>query len=138
MNIFFKYLTSFFLISLLSTLIFIWYIKQMKYPGGAVGMAPLVIMFGSFLSTIISMICLVFMNLILKVKPSINQANLIFTFFYILIAILFFGVNPFLSYEDQISQNINIWYILSQLISLSIMFIFYSIMRKMIGQKSNV
>ena len=35
-----KNFISFFLISLLSTIIFIWYLIYQGFPGGAVGMAP--------------------------------------------------------------------------------------------------
>lgn len=120
MNIILKSIISFVLLGLLSTIIFIWYLTYKKYPGGNVGMAPLLIILNSLLSLVTSLIALFIIKILAKKELSIIKSNFLFLIINIFILFFYFGSNPFIYYENEIYRNVNLWSYLSVFISLLI------------------
>ena len=115
-----KNFASYFSISLLSTLIFIWYLQFKSYPGGAVGMAPLIIIINCIIATSISLTTVQIIKLIVKKELSLIKSNYIFTLVYTLTMFLYFGSNPFENYDNEITKNVVIWSYFSEIITLII------------------
>lgn len=113
-----KNFISFFLISLLSTIIFIWYLMHQGFPGGAVGMAPFGIILNSGISTIISIIFIQLTKIVFKTKLSLSKNNLIFTLIYILSSFVLLGSNPWEQNKDEMFKNVDLWTYISEIISL--------------------
>ena len=118
MHFILKNFISFFLISLLSTIIFIWYLMYQGFPGGAVGMAPFGIILNSGISTIISIIFIQLTKIVFKTKLSLSKNNLIFTLIYILSSFVFLGSNPWEQNKDEMFKNVDLWTYISEIISL--------------------
>lgn len=118
MNFILKNFVSYFSISLLSTIIFIWYLKYKGYPGGAVGMAPLLITLNFLIAITISLIITQIIKIVSKSELSLIKSNWIFTLIYILSLILFFGSNPFEKHDDEMFENVDLWSYFCEIISL--------------------
>lgn len=118
MNFIIKNFVSYFSISLLSTIVFIWYLKYKGYPGGAVGMAPFLIMLNSLIAIIFSLIISQVIKKISKSELSLIKSNWIFTLIYILSLIFYFGSNPFEKHDDEMFRNVDLWTYLCEIISL--------------------
>lgn len=134
MHFLLKNFISFFLISLLSTIIFIWYLIYQGFPGGAVGMAPFGIILNSIFTIIISLIFIQLIKIVLNAELSLSKNNWIFTLIYILSSSFFFGSNPFDQYKDEMFKNVVLWTYICEIISLflvnGILFIKYKINNK--------
>lgn len=120
MNFILKNFISFFLISLLNTIIFIWYLMNQGFPGGAVGMAPFGIIINSVIAIIISLIFIQLIKILLNTELSLSKSNWIFTLIYILSSFFFLGSTPWEQNKDEMFKNIDLWTYISEIISLFI------------------
>lgn len=118
MNFIIKNFVSYFSISLLSTIIFIWYLKYKSYPGGAVGMAPLLIMLNSLIAITISLIIIQIIKIVSKTELSLIKSNWMYTLIYILSLIFYFGSNPYEKHNDEMFKNVDLWSYFCEIISL--------------------
>jgi hypothetical protein len=114
----FKHLIFHFLISVITIIIFVMYLKSTDYSGGEVGMAPFAIAILCLITIGIS----ISVNVILKffakeLSPFISSLNHILIFSLILI--FYFGGNPFKPKEYL--RDIDLWAILSCIISVIIL-----------------
>lgn len=121
MNFIFKNFISYFLISLLSTLIFIGYLDYKGYPGGEVGMAPLLMMLNCVITITVSIIVILLIKIITQKELSLIKNSWIFTLTYFLSLVFFFGSNPFKNYDNEIYKNVDLWSYLCVIISLLLM-----------------
>jgi len=120
MHFILKNFISFFLISLLSIIIFIWYLMYQGFPGGAVGMAPFGVIVNSVIAIIVSLIFIQLIKIVLKTELSLSKNNWIFTLIYILSSFVFLGSNPWEQNKNEMFKNVDLWTYICEIISLFI------------------
>ncbi len=118
MKYFFKHVLVYFLISLLATILFIFYLKTTNYSGGQIGMAPFVIVFYLFTCIGITSIPTLLLK-IFKIEISVLKSSILFSIIYLLLLIFYFNSNPFNT--DKYLGDINLWFFLSEVFSFLIL-----------------
>ncbi|WDO12924.1 hypothetical protein MH928_16575 [Flavobacterium sp. WW92] len=110
-----KHFFSYVIISVLSVVIFgAFLVSHPEYPGGAAGMAPLLIILNCIIAACIAFILLLLLRI--KTKITLPASTTMFALFYFLVLIFYFDSNP-LEKGDAMARNINIWGYLCLLLS---------------------
>lgn len=102
------------LITLISLIIFTLFLNIMEYPGGAVGMAPFLLLYSAGISLIPTTI----LTSLLRVRRvvRINDTVLIFLLSYTFIAYFYLNVKPFDRNIEYMYRHVNLWTYLSEAI----------------------
>ncbi len=114
---------------IISFFIFIMFLKAMEYPGGAVGMIPLVLL----RSATISLLPTIVIILLLRIKGIVttNKTLLIFLIAYILISYFYLDIRPFERENSEMDKNIKLWIYFSQFISCGVILMFNKIRKRL-------
>lgn len=100
-----KHFFSYVIISVLSVMIFILFLgSHPEYPGGAVGMAPFLIVLNCIIATCIAFILLLLLRI--KTKISLLASTTMFAILYCLVLIFYFDSNP-LEKGNAMARNVN-------------------------------
>lgn len=110
---------------IISFFVFIMFLNIMRYPGGAVGMIPIVLLY----SAVISLIPTIILIGLLRIKRivKINEAILIFLLGYILISYFYIEVRPFDRDNSEMDKNVDLWIYLSEIIACGLIITFNKI-----------
>ena len=117
MNYYLKHFGAYLIISVLTIIIFIMFLAIKQYPGGEVGMIPLLTALNCVIAFFLSCVLLVILKF--KLELSLLQSTVLYTFFYCASIIFYFGANPF-NRVDEISWNVDVWLLFSEIISVII------------------
>lgn len=110
-----KHFFSYVIISVLSVVIFgAFLVSHPEYPGGAVGMAPFIIILNCIIATSIAFILLLLLRI--KTKITLPASTAMFALLYFLVLIFYFDSNP-LEKGDAMTRNVNTWGYLCLLLS---------------------
>jgi len=98
------------------------FLKIMEYPGGAVGMIPLLLLYSAVLALVPT---IVFIGL-LRIKRNVKnyETILIFLISYILISYFYFEVRPYEKGKSEMYRNVDLWMYLSSIIGCGLVMLF--------------
>jgi len=118
MNYYLKHFISYVDINVLSTIIFTIFLKVKEYPGGAVGMAPFLIIINCVVAVFLTFVLLT----ILKFKLNLNllKSTILFSIVYSISMMFYFGANPLEERTDEMSWNVDLWSFISEFISFAL------------------
>jgi hypothetical protein len=120
MTVVLKSILTYFLIAVIGTTVFANYLRLSGYPGGGVGMAPILAMITYLISFFISLAIISIIQFLLKYNLTLSKSNLIFVALYSLILAFYFGANPFETGIGRMDSDVNVWVHLSGIISLCV------------------
>ena len=118
MNYYLKHFISYVVISVLSTIIFTMFLSFKEYPGGAVGMAPFLIMINCVVAVFVTFVLLGILKF--KLKLNLLQSTILFSVVYSISMMFYFGANPLIESTDEMSWSVDLWSFVSEFISFAI------------------
>src|SRR5688500_9078818 len=109
MTVVLKSILTYFFIAVIGTTVFANYLRLSRYPGGAVGMAPILAMITYLISFFISFAIISIIQFLFKYNLTLSKSNLIFVALYSLIFTFYFGANPFETGIRGMDSDVNVW-----------------------------
>lgn len=130
-----KHFFSYVIISVLSVMIFgAFLVSHPEYPGGEVGMVPLLIILNCIIATCIAFILLLLVRI--KTKITLPASTTMFAILYCLVLIFYFDSNP-LEKGDAMARNVNTWGYLCLLLSYVLFNLGLAVRRAMVRKDSS-